>query len=89
VQVLAICRPAGGVDAQSAFGPHLEAEMAALRRMRDAGSLERAYSVGHPGAVLVLVADNVDAARAQAAGLPLARAGLVDVELIPLHPLPL
>jgi hypothetical protein len=89
MQVLAICRPAPGVDPGSAFPPHLSAELDALRSLRTAGVLAQAYSPGGPGAVLLLNAPDLQSARTTVDQLPLAVAGLIETELIPLHPVAL
>ena len=44
---------------------------------------------GRPGAVLMLEAAGVPEAARLAASLPLAAAGLISTEIIPLHPLEL
>jgi hypothetical protein len=69
------------------MGGHLGDEAAALSSLRRSGVLVEAYSPGGPGAVLVLEAANADGARGVADGLPLRRAGLIDIEAFELHPL--
>jgi hypothetical protein len=83
---LAICRPRPDAD-MSTFTEHLAAEGEALRRLAQRGLLCDAYSPGRPGAVLILDTDTDTAARLLAE-LPLAAAGMLDIELIPLTPLP-
>lgn len=85
MKTLVICRPKPDADPE-AFRSLLPDEAAALRSLTDAGALLEAYSPGRPGAVLVL-AGNAAQAGAAIAGLPLVVAGLLDVELIELHPL--
>jgi hypothetical protein len=87
MDILAICRPARNVDAKAAFLPYLPAELDALRALHASGVLAHAYSPGSPGAVLILHLPDLQAAHAATAALPLAAAGLIDVELIPLHPI--
>jgi hypothetical protein len=60
--------------------------MDALRRLRAAGQLCEAFSPGGPGAVLILDSPNTDAARRTTETLPLHRAGLIEAEIIELHP---
>ncbi len=85
---LVICRPAEDAD-QAAFRRLLPAETAALRELKGSGTLAGAWSPGRPGAVLMLeVTDETEAARITA-GLPLAQAGLITTEIVPLHPMDL
>ena len=88
MQVLVICRPVPDAD-QACFGQLLTAELAALRDLKAAASLTGAWSPGRPGAVLMLEAPGVPEAARLAASLPLAAAGLISTEIIPLHPLEL
>jgi muconolactone delta-isomerase len=83
--VLVICRPAKDADA-SEFARHIPDEAAALRQLKEAGTLVQAWSPGGPGAVLLLdVPDSIAAAQV-AAQLPLAASGLITTEIIPLQP---
>jgi hypothetical protein len=59
--------------------------MAALRSLKAAGTLREAYSPGGPGAVLIFDGEP-PAVEAAVASLPLVDAGLIDAELIELHP---
>jgi hypothetical protein len=86
--VLVICRPVPDAD-QARFGQLLAAELAALRDLKAGGSLTDAWSPGQPGAVLMLEAPGVPEAARLAASLPLAAAGLISTEIIPLHPMEL
>ena len=86
--ILVICRPAERAD-QAEFRRLVPQETAALRDLKSKGTLAGAWSPGRPGAVLMLdVAGEADAARL-AADLPLARAGLIRTEIIPLRPIDL
>ncbi len=86
--ILVICRPAEAAD-QAEFRRLVLAETAALRDLKGSGVLTGAWSPGRPGAVLMFdVPDEAEAARLTA-GLPLAQAGLISTEIIPLHPLDL
>ncbi len=87
MNVLLICRPAAGVDPAREFPRRLPAERDALQALREQGALTAAYSPGGPGAVLMLEVADVDTARRIGARLPLAAAGLIDIEIIPLTPL--
>jgi hypothetical protein len=84
MRILVICRPRDGVTGAeiAARAPN---EMADLARLRADGILAEAYSPGGPGAILIFEAsrESVDSALA---ALPLARAGLIDTEIIELHP---
>ena len=57
----------------------------ALRQLKVSGALAEAWSPGRPGAVLVIVADDIDSARRVIDDLPLAKAGLMTAELVPLY----
>jgi hypothetical protein len=48
--------------------------------------MDEVFSPGRPGAVLILDSPNADAARGITETLPLSRAGLIETELIELHP---
>lgn len=89
VKMLLICRPVAGIeDPVAAFGPHLAAEVQALRDLQSDGVLLEAYTPGRPGAVLVVSAESQDEALRIAEALPLHAAGLLDVEIVELHPVP-
>ena len=86
--ILVLCRPAEDAD-QAEFRRLVAAETAALRELKDDGALSGAWNPGHPGAVLMLdVPGEAEAARLTAR-LPLAQAGLITTEIIPLHPIDL
>ena len=88
MQILVICRPAEGVDPDE-FRRLVPAETAALRDLKGSSVLAGAWSPGRPGAVLMLdVPHETEAARLTAI-LPLAQAGLISTEIIPLHPMDL
>jgi hypothetical protein len=84
MKVLVLCRPRPGVD-RDQIAPHAADEMAALRSLKAAGTLLEAYSPGGPGAVLIFDGER-PAVEAAVASLPLMHAGLIDAELIELHP---
>ncbi|HEX7164083.1 MAG TPA: hypothetical protein VF223_22945 [Trebonia sp.] len=86
MQILIVCRPVPGID-QSEFRRIVPAESAALRELRERGILANAWTPGRPGAVLMLEAGTEDEGAAIAAALPLAEAGLITAEVIPLHPM--
>jgi hypothetical protein len=75
------------VDPAREIAPHAAAEMAVLKRLQGNGSLVEAYSPGGPGAVLIFDDANGPIGEALAA-LPLVRRGLIDTEIITLHPFP-
>ena len=85
---LVICRPAPNAD-ESLFGRLLPEELAAMRSLKAKGALVRAWSPGRPGAVLILEAPDLAGAASVTAGLPLAAAGVIATEIIPLHPVDL
>jgi muconolactone delta-isomerase len=86
MMVLAICRPVPDGD-QELLGQLIAGESAALRRLQESGTLTQAWSPGRPGAVLMLDVSDLAEGTEVAAHLPLAAAGLVSTEVIPLHPL--
>ncbi|HEX8009253.1 MAG TPA: hypothetical protein VF482_22825 [Trebonia sp.] len=86
MQILVVCRPAQGGD-QSEFRRFVSAEGAALRELKERGVLSNAWTPGRPGAVLMLNVGTEDDAAAIAAALPLAAAGLITTEVIPLYPM--
>ena len=86
MKVLVLCRPRAGVD-RDQIAPHTADEMAALRSLQAAGALQEAYSPGGPGAVLIFDGER-PAVEGAIASLPLIQAGLIDAELIELHPFP-
>ena len=88
MKVLVLCRPTprmGPGDTVAQLGE--EAKM--LETWRDAGMLLELYSPGGPGAVLVLDLVDMHQAEALVETLPLCRAGLIQTELIGLHPIEL
>ena len=87
VKVLVICRLRPGVGAEE-IRPHAAAEMDAVWQYQAKGTLTAAFSPGGPGAVLIFDATTREAVEALAASLPLALAGLIDTEVIELHPFP-
>lgn len=85
MNVLVICRMSDGAD-RAAFAAAVTQEAAHLRGLQGAGALVQAWSLRGPGAVLVLeVADEAEA-KEIADNLPLASAGLINTELIPVSP---
>ena len=62
-------------------------EVGALRRLKAEGAMAEAWSPGGPGAVLIVEAQSESDAEDTMAQLPLTVAGLIDVELTPLHEL--
>lgn len=86
MQILIVCRPVPDID-QSEFRRIVPAEGAALRELKERGVLANAWTPGRPGAVLMLETGTEDEGAAIAAALPLAAAGLIATELIPLYPM--
>jgi len=79
-----ICRPRPGVG-RDQIAEHAPAEVATLKRLKAEGQLLEAYSPGGPEAILLLDDDRLIAERLLKS-LPLVRAGLIDTEVIELHP---
>jgi hypothetical protein len=86
VKVLVICAPRPGVQPGD-IAAHAAAEMAALKELQADGTLTGAYSPGGPGAVLIFEAGR-PAVETALAGLPMVLDGLIDTEIIELHPFP-
>ena len=85
MQFLVICRPAEGGDPDE-FSRLIPFETEVMREQKARGILTGAWSPGHPGAVLMLEVPDAEAATRILAGFPLAEAGLISTEIIPLHP---
>ena len=77
----------GGDQAES--GRVVPAETAALRELTGRGILTSAWTPGHPGAVLMVDLPDATGATQLVTRLPLAQAGLITNEIIPLHPMEL
>jgi muconolactone delta-isomerase len=88
VQFLVICRPGAGGDPDE-FERLVPFETQAMREQKASGTLTGAWSLGHPGAVLMLEAADAEAVAGILAGFPLVEAGLISTEIIPLHPIEL
>jgi len=86
VNFLVICRraPDGDTDA---FARLVASERAVLRKLHGDGILTSSWSPGGPGAVLILDLPDQVAVERITSELPLAAAGLITTEVIPLHPL--
>jgi hypothetical protein len=88
VQFLVICRPAAGGDPDE-FKRLVPFETEAMREQKADGTLTGAWSLDHPGAVLMLEVADAEAAAAILDGFPLVEADLITTEIIPLHPIDL
>jgi muconolactone delta-isomerase len=89
MRVLAVERAVPGV-ADEQFTPRLAAaEARRVWELYQAGSIrEVSFRADEPAAVLILECDDVEAARALLATLPLAAAGFIAFEMIPLRAYP-
>ncbi len=83
---LVICRRAADGDTE-AFARLVASERAVLRKLHGDGILTSAWSPGGAGAVLILDLPDQVAVERITSALPLAAAGLITTEVIPLHPL--
>jgi hypothetical protein len=88
VQFLVICRPTDGGDPDE-FNRLVPFETEVMREQKDRGTLTGAWSLDHPGAVLILEAADTAAAAGILAGFPLVEADLISTEIIPLYPIDL
>ena len=84
MKALVLCRPRPGVD-RDQIAPHAAGEMAALRPLKAEGTLLEAYSPDGPSALLIFDGER-PVVEAAVACLLLVHAGLIDAELIELHP---
>jgi muconolactone delta-isomerase len=88
VQFLVICRPAPGGDPDD-FARLVPFETEVLREQKANGTLTGAWSLGRPGAVLMLEAADEDETANILATFPLVQADEITTEIIPLHPIDL
>jgi hypothetical protein len=87
MQILAILRLKEEVTPDK-MGPHLDAEVKHTLEAYLDGNIRNFWFRGdHPGVVFMLESTDEDEARRVLAELPLAVAGLVNIEVIPLKPL--
>ena len=86
MQFLVICRRVADGD-PDAFARLVADEGAVLRKLQADGILTEAWSPGGPGAVLMLELPDQAAAERITGEFPLAAAGVITTEVIPLHPL--
>jgi hypothetical protein len=82
LKILAIGRPREGLDPAADIAPRATAELRTLWQLYGEDFVREMYSLGGPGAVLVLEAAAVSDAADALAGLPL----VIDFEYIELHP---
>lgn len=88
MKILAVERDVPGVD-PSAMTPLLRAEALRLWDLVQGGVVRETYfRADRPAAVLVLECANVEEAEQVLATLPLAQAGLIAFDVIPLAPYP-
>jgi len=86
MKLLAVGRPADGVDAQAAIAAHARDELRALWSLYASGSVREMYSPARPGAVLVLEVASIDDARTALSELPLVANRIIEFELTELRP---
>ncbi len=86
MKILAICSPRDQSPREQ-FAALVPEEVEALRRLKSQGILLEAWSPGGPGAVLIIEASSQSEAESMVAQLPLAAAGLIEIDLTPLHDL--
>ena len=85
MKLLTIGRLRSGADLRE-IGAHATAEMRALWDLYTAGTVREMYTPGGPGAVLVLEAPSAADAAAAVNRLPLVTAGVIEFDVIELHP---
>jgi muconolactone delta-isomerase len=86
MKFLAVCSPRDE-SLRDRFFEIVPDEVEALRRLKSASILLEAWSPGGPGAVLIIEAPSDSTAHDIVAELPLAVAGLIEVDVTPLHDL--
>lgn len=86
MKILAIGRPRDGRDVSQAIARHADAELHALWTLCRDGTVREMYSPGGRGIVLVLEVTTMEDARLPLVDLPLVEAGVIDFEVIELHP---
>lgn len=87
MKVLAIGHPRSGVRWED-IAPYVGEQARTVWEQYETDQVREFYlrADHQPGAVLVLECDDVMEAERLVAALPIAEAGLLDFELIPLHP---
>ena len=87
MKVLAIGHPRSGVRWED-IAPYVGEQARSVWEQYETDQVREFYlrADHQPGAVLVLECDDVTEAERLVAGLPIAEAGLLDFELIPLRP---
>lgn len=86
MKLLAVGRARVGADVPAGIAAHVKEEMQRVWELYRAGTVREMYSLGGPGAVLVLeTGARIDAVELLD-GLPLVKAGVVEFEVIELHP---
>lgn len=83
MKFLVICRPREDVK-MDRFAALLSDEVEALRQLKARGVIREAWSPGRPGAILIVEANSESEVEGVVNRLPLATAGLIDIELSPL-----
>ena len=86
MKILALEKELPGGTAE-AFQPHLKAEALSIWKLQQSGVLREIYfNSDQHSAVLMLECNGTEEARRILGGLPLAAAGLIAFEIIPLAP---
>ena len=86
MEILAVCRRRTEAFSPEAFAELLDAEAEGVRRLYASAVVRKAWTREDvPGAVLMLEAESVDAARAALAELPLVSREMLDVQFVPLR----
>lgn len=86
MKVLAILRPPDGTDVRAAIAAHAVHELCALWQLYRDDAVREMYSPGRAGAILILEADSLAAARSTLGQLPLLTHNVMTLEVIELHP---
>ncbi len=86
MKFLIVCRPRKNAP-MDRFAALVPGEAEELRRLKSEGILVEAWSPGGPGAVLIIEAPSESEAQGIVSQLPLGVAGLIEIDLTPLHEL--
>jgi muconolactone delta-isomerase len=87
VQFLSLSTRRTDLFSEAEFAEMVDAEASQARELYAAGFIRQIWHRADlPGACMVLEADSLEEARARLHTLPLVRAGMLDVSIVPLAP---
>jgi muconolactone delta-isomerase len=87
MQFLSLSTRRGDRFSEAEFSALVDAEIARARELYADGFIRQIWHRGdRPGACILIEADSIEQARARLQTLPLIRAGMLDVSIVPLVP---